>query len=139
MKCVICEVVLFDRQVKYCSVPCQTKSWKIRNRETYLAGKKAYRDKNREKIRKYNQEFKSRGIAKPLGGDTTKHIIQSRGSICSRCSNSGRLQVHHIKPLQNGGLNISNNLMILCWDCHMLWHKQLRNYWLPLKSESPLQ
>ena len=131
MNCIICGFALSGKQSKYCSVPCQIKGWKVNNREEYLAGKKAYRTKNLAKLVDYNRQFKARGIAKPItSSGKLKAIIQSRGNKCYRCNNSDKLQVHHIKPLRQGGSNEDYNLMVLCWDCHMLWHKMLRGFWL---------
>lgn len=139
MRCIICEEPLSGRQNKFCSNKCQRKDWKINNREIYLAGKKEYRNKNKERLNAYNKEYRNRGLVKPIYSYKLKQIIENQGKICNRCNAPEKLQVHHIKPLQNGGLNISNNLMVLCWDCHMFWHKSLKNYWLPFNSASPLQ
>ena len=42
--------------------------------------------------------------------------------LCERCQRDGRLvkaeQVHHIKPLAEGGDHSENNLMSLCSSCH---------------------
>ena len=42
--------------------------------------------------------------------------------LCDRCQREGRLvkaeQVHHIKPLAEGGDHSENNLMSLCSSCH---------------------
>lgn len=130
MNCIICELALSGKQSKYCSIPCQIKGWKINNREKYLAGKRAYRIKNLNKLVAYNKEFNTRGIVRPINSSKKlKDIIQSRGNVCNRCNSSNKLQVHHIKPLQYKGLNDYSNLMVLCWDCHMLWHKLLKKYW----------
>ena len=42
--------------------------------------------------------------------------------LCERCSQDGRLtpaqEIHHIKPLANGGTHDEGNLMALCSACH---------------------
>jgi len=42
--------------------------------------------------------------------------------LCERCQQDGRLtpaqEVHHIKPLANGGTHDTSNLMALCSPCH---------------------
>jgi 5-methylcytosine-specific restriction protein A len=42
--------------------------------------------------------------------------------LCERCEKDGRLtptqEVHHIKPLSEGGTHDVNNLMALCSSCH---------------------
>lgn len=42
--------------------------------------------------------------------------------LCEQCSKAGKItparEVHHIKPLSQGGTNDSTNLMSLCTPCH---------------------
>ena len=42
--------------------------------------------------------------------------------LCERCSQDGRLtpaqEIHHIKPLADGGTHDEGNLMALCTACH---------------------
>lgn len=42
--------------------------------------------------------------------------------LCEVCKNEGRLtpaaEVHHIKPLSQGGTHATHNLMALCKSCH---------------------
>ena len=42
--------------------------------------------------------------------------------LCEQCKAQGRYtaatEVHHIKPLADGGTNDENNLMALCKSCH---------------------
>lgn len=42
--------------------------------------------------------------------------------LCEQCRLQGRYtmatEVHHIKPLADGGTNDTNNLMALCKSCH---------------------
>lgn len=42
--------------------------------------------------------------------------------LCEQCKANGRYtaatEVHHIKPLADGGTNDENNLMALCKPCH---------------------
>ena len=42
------------------------------------------------------------------------------GERCRQCGSTDRLQVHHIKPLAEGGDKYAlENLMTLCHDCHV--------------------
>lgn len=56
-KCKICGNL--TNRPKFCSEKCQKKSWKLYNREKYLAGKRAYRKKHRKQIREYNRLWKA--------------------------------------------------------------------------------
>lgn len=113
---------------KYCSDSCQRKAWKIRNRERYLLGKKLYRQKNKKKINEYNRWYKSLGV-RPISIKKKEEIILNAGNICQRCGSKENLNVHHVIPHWKGGKNGSDNLMVLCWDCHMEWTKIFKSFW----------
>lgn len=46
----------------------------------------------------------------------------SQNPLCMLCERMGKLmpaeEVHHIKPLSDGGTHSENNLMSLCKSCH---------------------
>jgi 5-methylcytosine-specific restriction endonuclease McrA len=136
MNCIICLIPLCGKQRKFCSDKCQRKEWKVRNRAAYLAGKKAYRNRNIARIRDYNRSDKVLGV-RPLTSNTIREVKRLIGERCFRCDSSRKTQIHHIKPRRCGGTNHINNLMILCWNCHMLWHTMLKGYWMPL-FKSPI-
>jgi 5-methylcytosine-specific restriction endonuclease McrA len=48
-----------------------------------------------------------------------QHRCQALG-----CGRARFLEVHHIKPRNQGGSNKSENLMTLCAACHRLWHER---------------
>jgi 5-methylcytosine-specific restriction endonuclease McrA len=127
MKCTICGEPLTGQKKLYCSSNCQTKSWKIRNRETYLAGKKVYREKNLTKILEYKRIYLSKGV-RPLSGKKKKVVIRVNNGVCFRCGSMDSLEVHHIKELRNGGTNKFSNLLIFCKPCHALWHKKMKGF-----------
>lgn len=49
-------------------------------------------------------------------------LFLSRNPLCEMCRHEGRFtdatEVHHIKPLSEGGTNNIENLMALCKSCH---------------------
>ena len=53
--------------------------------------------------------------------------------LCERCQRDGRLvkaeQVHHIKPLAEGGDHSETNLMSLCSSCHAKIHAERGDRW----------
>lgn len=53
-----------------------------------------------------------------------KNTLLEEKSKCEICSNDFLpiLQIHHIKPLSKGGLNVENNVMLLCPNCHKTVH-----------------
>lgn len=49
--------------------------------------------------------------------------LRSQGRRCSACGKAGRLEVHHVRPLSEGGSNDAENLAVLCRDCHIQAHR----------------
>ena len=46
------------------------------------------------------------------------------GWRCTDCGRAGRLQVHHLHSLKDGGNHDMGNLRTLCRDCHLDAHRQ---------------
>lgn len=47
--------------------------------------------------------------------------------VCLNCGKYyGILVNHHIKPLEDGGLDIKDNIQKVCFSCHRFLHKKLR-------------
>jgi len=78
-------------------------------------------------------------VVKKRYGRTWKHIRDryiKAHPLCARCAKDEKVtpaeEVHHIKPLANGGTNDEDNLMSLCKSCHSLitavtgdrWHNR---------------
>ena len=53
--------------------------------------------------------------------------------LCERCLKEGRYvkaeQVHHIRPLAEGGSHVDDNLMSLCSACHAKIHAERGDRW----------
>ena len=54
-------------------------------------------------------------------------VLSRDGWRCVRCKRYGYMQVHHVKPLSEGGENDLSNLVSMCRDCHLDFHKQHAN------------
>lgn len=51
-------------------------------------------------------------------------ILERDGWRCTKCGRAGALEVHHVKPLEEGGHPTSpDNLVTLCRDHHQLEHR----------------
>lgn len=50
--------------------------------------------------------------------------LDAAGWRCERCGRSGRLQVHHRKPLYRGGRHELDNCVVLCGRCHLAEHRR---------------
>ena len=50
-------------------------------------------------------------------------VLDRDGWKCTQCTKAGRLEVDHIKPLENGGAVYAlDNLQTLCRSCHIAKH-----------------
>ena len=49
------------------------------------------------------------------------HVQLKRQRICQLCNKRfDILEIHHIKPISQGGTNTKDNLICLCHDCHKI-------------------
>ena len=76
----------------------------------------------RKKQKKINNGTFRNGVPIDL-----KQIVYKRDSFCINC-NSGfkenKMQVHHIVPVSNNGLDNLYNLVLLCKTCHVKVHQE---------------
>ena len=55
---------------------------------------------------------------------TTAKVLLRLGVGCSCCGwNKGSCDIHHIIPRSKGGLDINENLTVICPNCHRLAHE----------------
>ncbi len=109
--CVNCGTTLTGRQQLYCSEECRTEFTKIELYESILQGQ---------------SDWRLLWPAKRL------EILERDHFTCHVCSvhgNSMTLEVHHIKPVSQGGECLDGaNLITLCHDCHKLTFNRFHNY-----------
>jgi len=43
--------------------------------------------------------------------------------LCQRCGSAGPLHIHHIHLRSQGGPDLVDNLLTLCWQCHDEVHR----------------
>ena len=55
-----------------------------------------------------------------------RQTLDRDGWRCQGCGKAGALEVHHVKPLAEGGVNALGNLTTLCRDCHLKTHRALK-------------
>ena len=115
--CKRCGNELKGQQLSYCSTRCSK-----------LHLKKLYKQRNREKVLAYNRWYRSQGL-RPLDKKRKTKIINDRDNKCQRCFSTKELNVHHIIPLRRGGTHKKNNLLVLCFQCHMDWEQRMKGYW----------
>ena len=65
-------------------------------------------------------KLNTKGKISRLTGNNKKKAISYLGAKCSICGDSNRnhLIIHHLKQVCDGGTNIKNNCVCLCYNCH---------------------
>jgi hypothetical protein len=64
-------------------------------------------------------------------------VIERDNHRCVECGSDYNLEVHHIKPIKDGGNNSLRNLQTLCEDCHNNQHNkiaEIKRKTIPLKT-----
>lgn len=90
---------------------------------------RAMKRKARETANSDRSEFESQGRQPLKAGEKHSVYFNDRGRCThigkdgKRCTNDRWLQIHHIKPVSEGGGNHPSNLTTLCWFHHDLIHQ----------------
>ena len=58
----------------------------------------------------------------PFASADRKAIKARDGNRCRKCRGRQDLEIHHIKPVVDGGTNALENLILLCAKCHAERH-----------------
>ena len=56
-----------------------------------------------------------------------KQIVYKRDALCINCGSEfkqNKMQVHHVIPVSDNGLDNLNNLVLLCETCHVKVHQE---------------
>jgi 5-methylcytosine-specific restriction endonuclease McrA len=117
MICKKCGNTLTGKQISFCSEKCS---------KLYL--KAQYRKRNAEKIRKYNKEYRKRGLG---GNPSNNKVIREhikKYPNCTKCNVRDDVQVCHIKPRHKGGKH-KGNLISLCRKHHREFDILLSKFW----------
>jgi hypothetical protein len=60
---------------------------------------------------------KARIVLIRISSEVRKHVFDRDGSQCQHCGATQNLELDHIIPLSQGGLNTEKNLQVLCGSC----------------------
>lgn len=84
-----------------------------------------YCDKHQRQVNAHYNKYERNPAHKKLYGRAWKRIRDryiKDHPLCEECHKRGKVtlaaEVHHIKPLSQGGTNDNANLMALCTPCH---------------------
>ena len=88
------------------------------------------------------------------GSKTLKRVLYERDKTCFKCGKHlklEKLQLHHLKPVRNGGNTSEANCVLLCGsngtnDCHSRYHKRydafldkVKDYYTPEQYRNHLK
>lgn len=98
-------------------------------------GERFCEEHRKEENRRY-EKYGRDPAARKRYGRAWKWIRDSYAAghpLCEQCLKEGRYvkmeQVHHIKPLAEGGTHARENLMSLCASCHARIHAERGDRW----------
>jgi len=49
-----------------------------------------------------------------------RKVVLTQDSECNKCKYKSNLQIDHVHPISKGGLNVIDNIQILCMKCNRL-------------------
>ena len=83
-------------------------------------------------VRKKNRAFSTRRLmdaARPT-------VVERSGGACEVCRSARAVHMHHIKRRSQGGESTPENLLHVCYDCHIVrihgspkWAKEMGYLW----------
>ena len=56
--------------------------------------------------------------------EVKKAVYERDGGACIWCAKRGEPNAHYI-PRSHGGLGIEENILTLCWDCHLRYDQSI--------------
>ena len=66
-----------------------------------------------------------RRLSRPRWDHVRRLALDAAGWRCTQCGRAGRLEVHHVVPLDDGGAAYDlDNLVVLCRGCHIAAHRR---------------
>lgn len=99
-------------------------------------GKRFCKEHEKAESRRYEKYDRNKAAVRRRYGPAWRRIraryVKSH-PYCELCFREGRMvpveEVHHIKPLSEGGSNDPSNLMSLCKACHSSLHARRGDRW----------
>ena len=96
----------------------------------------SYCEEHQKLVNKNYERYERDPQTKKRYGRAWKRIRDSYAAahpLCEQCLKEGRYtqteEIHHIKPLSEGGTHERSNLMALCKSCHARTHAERGDRW----------
>lgn len=133
-KCLYCNGAILRPRSLYCSKKCQHDKWVKDNPKKRLNHIRKYNENHREEQKIRSKEWYKKNREAALAWHKSKHqrdmnsgrtrakvVVKNIPKVCSRCSASKNIHIHHIdkNPLNN----LKSNLILLCSICHGKEHQ----------------
>lgn len=80
--------------------------------------------------RKLRGEDKKHRKSRYIRANIRKAVNERDRGFCVYCGSDRNTAIHHIKPRAEGGTDYIENLVTLCYSCHMKQHKEEHIYHL---------
>jgi len=96
--------------------------WARNHSDKIKAWQEAHPDKVKEYKRKYEINHGYRGYPDEFNGLLKLKIKERDNFICQDCGTNQNLVIHHLD--ENKENNNPENLITLCWSCHMARHRK---------------
>lgn len=96
--------------------------WRQDNHEAHLKAKQRYREANPEAIRvhSHNRRARVKASGGKLSPDIAQRLFTAQKGKCACCKTKMEsYHIDHIMPLALGGLNVDNNVQLLCPPCNL--------------------
>ena len=99
-------------------------------------GERYCEEHRKQESQRYEKYDRNQAVHRRRYGRCWKRIRDSyvkQHPLCEQCLKEGRYvpteEVHHIKPLAEGGTHDRDNLIALCKSCHARIHAQRGDRW----------
>lgn len=85
------------------------------NWDRELEYKREWKKRNPDLVRIYNKrDTANKRCVDKISVDDVKYILDRDNNACRSCSSTTLIELDHVQAIDNGGLNVRDNLQILC-------------------------
>lgn len=147
-ECIVTDFYKNARACKACSIAAAKKSalknpekrrehsrkWARNNRDKIKATYLKWKEQFPERVKAYNRlaAHRRRARMRKVGGTVRIRewfeLLKQQGNKCLKCGSTENLTADHVIPISKGGLNLAENIQILCKHCNYTKHTDIVDY-----------